>query len=98
MKGRKDGRTQRKGGGEGRTRKDSKERKEEWKESKKEARTLSLTVITLTVCVCFLIPKSSHHQYDGFFDGGPRYHIDTCYLYPNEVFVFGILKASHVSI
>ena len=29
-----------------------------------------------------------------FFDGGPRCHIDTCYLYPNEKVVFGILKAS----
>jgi hypothetical protein len=28
------------------------------------------------------------------FDGGPRYHIDTCYLYPNDNVVFGIQKAS----
>jgi hypothetical protein len=55
----------------------------------------SLTVITLTLCACFLIPKVSHHQYDFFFYGGPRCHIITCYLYPNEDVVFGILKASH---
>jgi hypothetical protein len=29
------------------------------------------------------------------FDGGPRCHIDTCYLYPSENVVFGILKAGH---
>jgi hypothetical protein len=32
------------------------------------------------------------------FDGEPRCHIDTGYLYPNESVVFGILKASHFSI
>jgi hypothetical protein len=44
----------------------------------------------------FIIPKSSHRQYDFLFDGGSRCHIDTCYLYPNEDVVFGILKASHL--
>jgi hypothetical protein len=29
------------------------------------------------------------------FDGEPRCHIGTCYLYPNENVVFGILKAIH---
>jgi hypothetical protein len=32
------------------------------------------------------------------FDGEPRCPIDTCYLYPNEDVVFGILKASRFSI
>jgi hypothetical protein len=32
------------------------------------------------------------------FDGDPRCHIDTCFLYPNEGVVFGIRKASHLSI
>jgi hypothetical protein len=30
-----------------------------------------------------------------FFDGGPLCHIDTCYLYPSEDGIFGILKAGH---
>jgi hypothetical protein len=45
------------------------------------------------MCLCFLIPKSRHLQYDCFFHGGPRCHIDTCYLYPNEDVFFGILKS-----
>ena len=30
-----------------------------------------------------------------FFDGGPRCHSGTCFWYPNDGVVFGILKASH---
>jgi hypothetical protein len=37
------------------------------------------------MCLFVLIPKSSHHLYASFFDGGPRGLIGTCHQ---------ILKAS----
>jgi hypothetical protein len=65
-------------------------------------RNLSLTVITLTVCVIYMAVFEYQNQVMfnmTIFDGDPRCHIDTCYLYPNENVVFGILKAkSHISI
>jgi hypothetical protein len=55
-------------------------------------RTFLTTNVSLTVITLTKIKLSSILL---FFDGGPRCHIDTCYLYPNEDVVFGILKASH---
>ena len=62
---------------------------------------VSLTVITLTVCVIYTPVFEYQNQVIlnmTVFDGEPRCHIDTCFLYPNEDVVFGILKASHFSI
>jgi hypothetical protein len=61
----------------------------------------SLTVITLNVCVIHTTVFEYKNQVMfnmTVFDGGPRCHIDTCFLYPNEDVVFGILKASNFSI
>jgi hypothetical protein len=64
-------------------------------------RNLSLTVITLTVGVIYTNVFEYKNQVMfnmTVFDGGPRCHIDTCFWYPNEDVVFGILKPSHFSI
>jgi hypothetical protein len=58
----------------------------------------SLTVTTLTVYMAVFEYQNQAIFNMTVFDGEPRGHIDTCFLYPNEDVVFGILKASHFSI
>jgi hypothetical protein len=64
----------------------------------RQTKSFSLTVIILTAGVCFFNIKIKSSSNMTVFDGEPRCHIDTCYLYPNEDIVFGIPEASHVSI
>ena len=56
---------------------------------------LSLTVITLTFYMAVFEYQNQVIVNMTISDGEPRCHIDTCFWYPNNSVVFGILKASH---